>query len=93
MRLSTDRIQFIAKQITETLLKERRIRYTGNKNRLAAEIEKIILDDMRQLAKIEREAENLVNNLQRDIPEGSAEWQAIYQQKKDELARRYGYEL
>ena len=93
MRLSEDRINFIATQIGEGLLKQRRVRYKGNVNRFIAEIEKVILADIRTGSDIEREAERAIRRMQRDIPEGSAEWNAIYQQQKEEIAARKGYNL
>lgn len=93
MRLSPDRVLFIAEQITDALLKQRKVRYRDNRNKLTAKIEKVIADDMAILAKIDAEAEKMVRNIQKDIPEGSDEWNARYQQYREEIAGRFNYEI
>jgi hypothetical protein len=93
MRLSEARIEFIATQIAEGLQQKRRVRYRGNKNKFTAEIGKVILEDMRIEDEIDREAEAHIRKMKRDIPEGSPEWVAIYQQEKEELARRRNYQI
>ena len=93
MRLSERRVQFIAQQIADGLLKNRRVRYRGNKNKYVAEIGRVILEDLRIEDEIDREAEERIRRMKRDIPEGSAEWMAIYQQEKEQLARRRNYTI
>ena len=93
MRLSEDRINFIATQIADGLIKNRRVRYRGNRNMFIAEIGKVILEDIKIEDKIDKEVIQRIRRMERDIPEGSAEWQAVYQREKEALAIRYGYEL
>ena len=93
MRLSEERVQFIAQQIADGLQQKRRVRYRGNRNKFVAEIGRVILDDVRVEDEINRAAEQSIRNIQRDIPEGSAEWEAIYQQEREKLAARRNYQL
>ena len=93
MKLSEDRINFIATQIADNLIKNRRVRYKGNRNKFIAEIGKIIRDDMRIEDKITKEATARIDKMEKDIPEGSPEWQAVFQKEKEALAIRYGYSL
>ena len=93
MRLSEERIEFIANQIADGLQQKRRVRYRGNKNRFVAAIGRVILEDIRIEDEIDREAEAHIRKMKRNVPEGSAEWVAIYQQEKEALARRRNYQL
>lgn len=91
MRLSEDRIHFIAQQIARDLVDKQLIAYGGSRVVLEAEIAKVILEDLKIEDEIDREVVEMIGNMKRNIPQGSAEWQAIYWQKKEEVARRRNY--
>ncbi|MBX7244868.1 MAG: DUF507 family protein [Candidatus Sumerlaeaceae bacterium] len=91
MRLSEDRIHFIAKQVAKELLDKNLIKYGGSTVVLEAEISKVILEDLKIEEAIDREVVEMIENMKRAIPQGSAEWNAIYSQKKEEIARRKNY--
>ncbi len=91
MRLSEDRIHFIAKQVAKELLDKNLIKYGGSTVVLEAEISKVILEDLKIEESIDREVVEMIENMKRAIHQGSAEWNAIYTQKKAEIARRKNY--
>ncbi len=91
MRLSEKRIQFIATQIVEELLGHDEISYTGSRLALETEIARIISEDLRIEDEIDQEVVEMISKMKRNIPQGSAEWDAIYQEKKAEIARRRNY--
>jgi hypothetical protein len=91
MRLSEDRVHFIAQQIAKELLRQKLIRYKGTLIVLEAEITKIIMEDLAIEAEIDREVVEMIGKMKREIPPGSAEWNAIYSEKKEEIARRKNY--
>lgn len=91
MRLSQERIQFIAKQIAKDLLENKLVKFGGSKIVLETEIEKTITEDLRIEEEIDREVVDMIKSMKREIPAGSAEWSAIYSQKKEEIARRKNY--
>lgn len=93
MRLSEDRIHFIAQQIAKELVDQKLIRYAGSRVVLEAEISKVILEDLKIEDEIDQEVVEMISKMKRNIPQGSAEWNAIYFQKKEEVARRKNYLL
>lgn len=93
MRLSEDRIHFIATQIAKELIDTKQIAYGGTRIVLESEIAKVILEDLRIEDEIDREVVDMLDKMQRKVPQGSAEWQAIYSQRKEEIARRRNYIL
>lgn len=91
MRLSDDRIQSISDQIARHLRENKLVRYQGLQIRLVTAIGRVITNDLKIEAQINAEVEEMIEKMQRDIPRGSAEWNAIFFQKKEELARRRNY--
>lgn len=93
MRLSEDRIHFIAAQVAKELIETKQITYGGSRIVLESEIARVILEDLRVEDEIDREVVDMIDSMQRKVPHGSAEWQAIYMQKKEEIAKRRNYIL
>lgn len=91
MRLSEERIEFIAEQVALALKKKKMIGYYSRKRKLSSIIAAAIHKDLSFEDKIDQEVVKIIKSIKRDIPEGSAEWNSIFQQKKDELADRYNY--
>jgi hypothetical protein len=93
MRLSEDRIHFIATQVAKELIDTKQIAFGGSRIVLESEIAKVILEDLRIEDEIDKEVVEMIDKMQRKVPHGSAEWQAIYTQKKEEIAKRRNYLL
>lgn len=91
MRLSEDRIQFIAGQIAKELVDKQMIKFSGSRIVLESEIARVLLEDLKIEEEIDREVVDMIDRMQRKPPQGSAEWQAIFMQKKEEIARRRNY--
>ena len=91
MRLSEDRITFIAHQIAEDLVSKNLVKFGGSQLVMEAEIARVIAADLKIEEEIDREVVEMIDSMKRVIPQGSAEWQAIYSQKKEEIARRRNY--
>lgn len=91
MRLSEDRIQFIAGQIARELVDTNMVKFSGSAIVLESEIARVIHQDLGIEDEIDREVVEMIENMQRQPPQGSAEWQAIFMQKKEEIARRRNY--
>jgi hypothetical protein len=91
MRLSEDRIHFIAAQVCKELDESGTINFGGSKALLEAEIARVILEDLRIEEEIDREVVERIDSMKRQVPHGSSEWQAIYSQFKEEIARRKNY--
>ena len=91
MRLSEDRIHFIAQQIAKELVDTNLVKFAGSRVVLEAEISKVVMEDLKIEDEIDREVTEMIEKMKRNIPQGSAEWNAIYAEKKEELARRKNY--
>jgi hypothetical protein len=91
MRLSEERIHFVAAQVAKELLDTGVIKFGGSKPLLEAEIARVILEDLRIEEEIDREVIQRIDSMKKPPPHGSAEWQAIYSQYKEEIARRRNY--
>lgn len=91
MRLSEERAHFIALQIAKELLDTKQVQYGGTRIVLESEVTRAIMEDLRIEDEIDREVVEMIDKMQRKVPAGSAEWQAIYMQKKEEIARRKNY--
>ena len=91
MRLSEDRIQFIAGQIAKDLVDKQMIKFSGSAIVLESEIARVIHSDLQIEDTIDKEVVDMIDSMQRKPPHGSAEWQAIFMQKKEEIARRKNY--
>ena len=91
MRLSEERITFIAHQIAEDLVSKNLVKFGGSLLVMEAEIARVIVSDLKIEEEIDREVVEMIDSMKRTIPQGSAEWQAIYSQKKEEIARRKNY--
>ena len=91
MRLSDDRVQSISAQMAEHLVHEKMIAFDGLRTSLVTAIARVITHDLKIEDQINAEVEHMIETMQRDIPRGSAEWTSIFQQKKEELARRRKY--
>lgn len=91
MRLRDDRIQSIAGQVAEHLVAENLIRFKGMRTSLITIIARVITNDLKIEDRINAEVERMIESMQRKVPRGSAEWNSIFFQKKEELARRQNY--
>ncbi len=91
MRLSEDRIHFIAGQIAKELVEGSQVKFGGSRIVLESEIARVILEDLKIEDEIDKEVVEMIDKMQRKLPPGSAEWQAVYMQKKEEIARRRNY--
>ena len=91
MRLSEERIEFLANLIAKSLLDKKLAGYYNRKKKLGNVVAHIMLNDLQIEDKIDAEVVQMIKSIKRVIPEGSAEWVSIYQEKKAEIAKRHNY--
>jgi hypothetical protein len=91
MRLGEDRVQNIATKMAEYLTREKIIQFGGMRTSLVTAIARVIMNDLKIEDEINAEVERMIESMKRPIPRGSAEWNSIFFQKKEELARRRNY--
>ncbi len=93
MRLSEDRINAIAEKIARQLVKKRMIVTQRNLRQVTAWIEKPILEDLSREADIDEEVARYIKGLASPPPEGSFDYQALFQRKKEEISARRGFKI
>ena len=91
MRLSEDRINAIAEKIAFQLVKKRMVQTKARVNQVQAWVEKPILEDLRREDEIDEEVADYIRGLKTAPPPGSFEYQALFQKKKEEVARRRSF--
>lgn len=93
MRLSEDRINAIAAKIAKQLVKKRMALTAKNLRQLQTWVEKPILEDLAREEDIDAEVRRLIAGLATAPPEGSFEYQALFQKKKEEVSRRRSFKI
>lgn len=93
MKLSEDRIDAIAYKIAFELVKKRYLKSQEPLRQVTTWVEKPMLDDLQTEERIEDEVRRILRSQSSCPPEGSFAYQALYQRKKEEVARRFNYEL
>lgn len=93
MRLSEDRIYAIAYKIAFRLVKKRMVVSKKNLSQVTAWVEKPILDDLSREDEIDKEVTAYLAGLSKRPPEGSFEYQAMFQKRKEEVARRRSFTI
>jgi hypothetical protein len=93
MRLSEERIGAIAHKIAFELVKKRYVKSRARLMQVTAWVEKPLLDQLRREDELDEEVRSQLANRATCPPEGSFEYQALFQKTKEDLARRRGYGL
>lgn len=93
MRLSEDRINAIAEKIAISLVRKRMIVTTKPLRQVTAWVEKPMLEDLEREDVIDQEVMRLIKGLSNPPPEGSYDYNALYQKKKEEVSKRRGYKI
>ena len=93
MRLSEDRITAIAHKIAFELVKKRHARTSRRLSQVTAWVERPMLDHFRAEDELEEAIRRELASMSTCPPEGSFEYQALFQKKKEERARKLGIEL
>ena len=92
MRLSEERINSIAEKIALKLRRKGMVTAKGSLTTLASWIEKPMIAHMALEDDIDEIIRHQIMNLKNAPPEGSYDYQALFRKKKDEMARRKGFE-
>ena len=82
MRLSEERIHFVADQIIQSLKQKDMIEASFSDHRLRREIVRVIIQDLRIEDEIDQEVIRVIQSMEREVPEDSPEWISIFRQKK-----------
>lgn len=93
MRLSEDRVVDLSCKIVGKILDEELIYSDMDEDELVDFVKKIIWNDLLVEDEIEVEVKKVIGSYSRSIPEGSAEYNAVYQRMREDIAKRRNYVL
>lgn len=93
MRLSEDRVVDLSCKIVSRILDDELIYSDLDEDELVDFVKKIIWNDLLVEDEIEVEVKKVIGSYSRSIPEGSAEYSAVYQKIREDIAKRKNYVL
>ena len=91
MRLTEERIDILAKSISDRLLDEELVDLEIDEDRFVFLIQSLILRDLNMEDEIDEEATAFLRKNRPKLEEGSTEWEVEMDRKKEELSIARGY--
>lgn len=88
MKFSRERVFHLAARLTEELLAVEGVTALKPAEDIRTEIIRILSDETRVEESIDVEVRKILASYARPAPEGSAEWEILYQKTRDEVFRR-----
>ncbi len=88
MRLSEDRISHISHLILDMLMQDRTVDAVQPEEKVLREIKRTITDELRFDDEADTVVRTMIRSLSRKVPEGSREWEVLYQKYREEELRR-----
>ena len=88
MRLSEDRISHISHLILDMLMQNRNVDAIQPEERVLREIKRAITAELTFDDEADNAARHMIQSLSRRVPEGSREWEVLYQKYREEELRR-----
>ena len=87
-RLSREKINYLSKQVLESLSKNDRVEFLDDPNEIRLSIVKSIEEEMKLYDELDRRAIEKIQSQKKAIEEGSREWDILYRKYyNDELAK------
>ena len=92
MRLSISKINHIAHLITNELVSDKAVRCLRDKNDIRLRVKIIITDELKLENEIDRAVRQTLSSLSKSPPEGSKEWEVLYEKYyEDQMARNQNF--
>lgn len=88
MRLNEDRISHLSHLIVDRLMQDRNVDAVQAEERILREIKRTITDELRFDDEADAAVRRTIQSLSRKVPEGSREWEVLYQKYREEELRR-----
>ena len=88
MKFSRERVFHLAARMTEELLGTEGCNALKAADDIRAEIIRVLADETRVEESIDAEVRKILSSYARPAPEGSPEWEILYQKTRDEVFRR-----
>ncbi len=78
MRLSSNKINHLAHVIANGLYKDETVDFSVDKNDVRLRIKALIMEEMKLDDEIDQKARDVIESFSRRVPEGSKEWEILY---------------
>jgi len=88
MRLSEDRISHVSHLVLDMLMQDRHVDAIQPEERVLREIKRTITDELKFDDEADTVVRTMIQSLSRKVPEGSREWEVLYQKYREEELRR-----
>jgi len=88
VKWSRERVFYVAARLTEHLLQQEGVTALKGADDVRAETIRVLADETRVEESIDAEVRKILGSYARPVPEGSAEWEVLYQKTRDEVFRR-----
>ncbi len=88
MRFSRERVFHLAARMTEELLATDGVVAQKPADDIRTEIIRVLSDEVRVEETIDAEVRKILSSYARPAPEGSPEWEILYQKTREEVFRR-----
>ena len=88
MKFSRERIFHLASRLTEDLLAAEGVAPLRTSDDIRAEMIRTLSDETRVEESIDAEVRKVLGSYARPAPEGSPEWEILYQKTREEVFRR-----
>jgi len=88
MRLSEDRISHVSHLVLDMLMQDRHVDAVQPEERVLREIKRTITEELKFDDEADTVVRTMIQSLSRKVPEGSREWEVLYQKYREEELRR-----
>ncbi len=89
MRLSHDKIIHMSHLIIDALEQDQDVKFKEDKNEIRNEIVRIIIQELKRDEELEDRARQRIRGMQKDIPEGSQEWDVLFRKYYEEEVEKH----
>ena len=89
-RLSRDKVNVVARAISETLAQIDEIEFIEDKNTIRLEVRRLMEELLAQEEKIDAAARQKIESQKRTITEGSTEWDIMYRKYYNDEVKKLG---
>ncbi|MGZ4811213.1 MAG: DUF507 family protein [Terriglobales bacterium] len=89
-RISRDKMNVLARNVTETLEAMENVKLLKEKNTVRLEVRRLLEELLLQEKRIDQEARRKIESQRRTILEGSQEWDILYRKYYNEEVKKLG---
>lgn len=89
-RLSRDKLNVVARGVSEALAQMDDIEFIEDKNTIRLEVRRLLEEMLKEEEKIDQAARQKIESQRRTITEGSTEWDILYRKYYNEEVKKLG---